>query len=431
MPKNDKPVPCVIIIGLNSIQGLQAARIFAARGIPVLAMTDDPKHFCCRTKVCREIIVTETRGAGFIDALEQRAAGFPEAPVLVPCQDESVLQLSRHRQRLAKNYRFLLPPPETVEWLMDKSRFYRKAEALGARVPFSVMVHGQDDFEHAVETIPFPCIVKPAARSATWSAGTLCKAFKVESAKELRRLYGQCRHWCAALVVQEWIPGSDEALFSCNVYFNADNEPLVTFVARKLRQWLPEVGESSLGQECRNDEVLSETLRLFKEIGFHGLGYLEFKQDRRSGRYVIMEANIGRPTGRSAIAEAGGVELLQTLYCDLTGQPLPRARQQQYTGVKWIHLTRDCASALHYCRSGALTLPGWWRSLRGEKAYAVFSWRDPAPFIGDLARAFRLLLSPKERQRRNRRDALKTSGEVEKIAALPFPVIGKEGGENR
>jgi predicted ATP-grasp superfamily ATP-dependent carboligase len=120
-----------------------------------------------------------------------------------------------------------------------------------------------------------------------------------------------------------------------------------------------------------------------------------------------MEANIGRPTGRSAIAEAGGVELLQTMYCDLSGQPLPLARQQQYTGVKWIHLTRDCASALHYWRNGALTLPGWWRSLRGKKVYAVFSWRDPAPFIGDLARAFRMLLSPRERQRRMEREEIK------------------------
>ena len=426
---NDKPF--VIIIGLNSLQGLQAARIFAARGIPVLAMTDDPGHFCCRTNVCREIIVSETRGPGFIDELERRAVDFSQPPVLVPCQDESVLQLSRQRQRLEKKYRFLLPPSEEVEALMDKTRFYRLAAAHGVVVPQSLMVHDQDEFERAAQSIPFPCIVKPSGRSPLWSASTIVKAFKVESEEELRHLYARCRHWCPALVVQEWIPGSDAELFSCNVYYNAAGEPLVTFVARKLRQWLPEVGESSLGQECRNDEVLHATLRFFQEIGFNGLGYLEFKRDRRNGRHVIMEANIGRPTGRSAIAEAGGVELLQTMYCDLVGLPLPLARQQQYTKVKWIHLTRDCASAFHYWRNGALTLPGWWRSLQGRKAYAVFSWRDPAPFIGDLGRALRLLLSPRERQRRNNREEVKKPELLKSTALHGIPALFPGTGEER
>ena len=40
------------------------------------------------------------------------------------------------------------------------------------------------------------------------------------------------------------------------------------------------------------------------------LGYVEAKRDVRTGRHYLIEPNIGRPTGRSAIAEAGGVELL-------------------------------------------------------------------------------------------------------------------------
>lgn len=433
MQKKDESAPCVIVIGLNSLQGLQTARIFARRGITVIAMTDEPSHFCCRTNVCKDIIVTETRGPGFIDELARRSGDFCESPVLIPCQDESVLQLSRHRQRLEKSYRFLLPAPHDLESLMDKSRFYRKAEALGGIVPQSMMVRDQNDFADAMERIPFPCIVKPSERSPEWSAKTIVKGFKVENPKELRQLYAECRNWCKVLVVQEWIPGSDADLFSCNVYVNAAGEPLVTFVARKLRQWLPEIGESSLGEECRNDEVRQETLRLFKETSLRGLGYLEFKRDRRSGRYVIMEANIGRPTGRSAIAEAGGVEFLLTMYSDLIGRPLPQARQQQYTSVKWIHLTRDCASALHYWRNGTLTLRGWWRSLQGRKVYAVFSWRDPAPFIGDLRRSLRLLLSPRERQRRNERDAVKRETLQRREGGMPalFSRIPKEGESER
>ena len=108
------------------------------------------------------------------------------------------------------------------------------------------------------------------------------------------------------------------------------------------------------------------------------------KRDQRTGKHYIIEPNIGRPTGRSAIAEAGGVELLYTKYCDLLALPLPPNREQKYIGTKWIYLRHDAQSALYYWWKGELTLADWWRSIRGRKWDAVFSWNDQAPFWYDL-----------------------------------------------
>lgn len=161
------------------------------------------------------------------------------------------------------------------------------------------------------------------------------------------------------------------------------------------------MGQSSLGEECRDDVVLAETLRLFQTVGFHGLAYLEIKRDQRTGEYFIVEPNIGRPTGRSAIAEAGGVELLYTMYCDALGRPLPSNRVQQYGGVKWINLRQDLRSAFYYWRKGELTFNQWRKSVRGPKTFAIFSWTDPYPFLGDLWRAARLFFNKEERGKRN------------------------------
>ena len=147
--------------------------------------------------------------------------------------------------------------------------------------------------------------------------------------------------------------------------------------------------------------MLQETLRLFQGISYRRLGYLEMKRDERSGEYFIIEPNIGRPTGRSAIAEAGGVELLYTMYCDSIGWPLPADREQQYTGIKWTHMRRDVQSAFYHWRYGSLTLRQWWQSWRGHKVYALFSWTDPGPFIGDLQRSVRLFLRADERRKRD------------------------------
>jgi predicted ATP-grasp superfamily ATP-dependent carboligase len=131
---------------------------------------------------------------------------------------------------------------------------------------------------------------------------------------------------------------------------------------------------------------------------------VEIKRDARSGQYFILEPNIGRPTGRSAIAEAGGVDLLYTMYCDALGWSLPQNVQQTYSDVKWIYLRRDLQSAMFHWQEGDLTLKEWWQSVRGRKTYALFSWNDPGPFFGDLHRAVRLYLQPAERRKRNYRD---------------------------
>lgn len=97
------------------------------------------------------------------------------------------------------------------------------------------------------------------------------------------------------------------------------------------------------------------------------------------------------------IVQAGGVELLYTLYCDVVGLPRPAKLAQKYERVKWIYLRKDIQSALYYWRSGELTLKEWWRSWQGQKRYALFSWRDPGPFLHDFRTVIRSFLSANER----------------------------------
>jgi D-aspartate ligase len=388
--------PYAIVIGLDCITGLQTARILAERHVPVIGIAKDVTHPCCRTKVCERIIQAQTGSEEFIRVLESFGPTLLQKAVLFPCTDMSVLLISRNRERLMNWYHVALPAPETVEMLMDKIRFYTYAQTQGLPIPGTFFLKTRADVEQAAEKLTFPCILKPPMKTPTWEKNTKAKVYKVNSAQELLELYDRCSRWAEVLMVQEWIEGGDANLYSCNCYFNANAEPLVTFIARKLRQWPPETGTSCLGEECRNDEVLQESIRLFKSVNYYGLGYVEMKRDQRTGKHYIIEPNIGRPTGRSAITEAGGVELLYTKYCDQVGWPLPANRVQQYKGVKWIYIRRDIQSAFYYWRRGELTLQDWWQSWRGRKGYAMFSWRDPVPFWADLLNAAGILVGKRK-----------------------------------
>jgi predicted ATP-grasp superfamily ATP-dependent carboligase len=155
----------------------------------------------------------------------------------------------------------------------------------------------------------------------------------------------------------------------------------VSFISQKLRQWYTENGDACLAEECRNDEVAGIVRDLLAGTGFNGIGSIEFKLDEESGKYYILEANVGRPVTRIGMTEAAGVPVLYTMYCDASGLPLPPDREQRYKGTKWISFHRDLQASWEYYRDGKLTIAGWLKSLYGVRSFAVLSLRDPTPFI--------------------------------------------------
>ena len=411
--------PAAVVVGLDSITGLQTARVLASRDVPVVGLARQTGHPACSTRACRRVVYADTWTDDLIASLLALGPSFDEPPVLFPCSDSSVLLLSEHREALAPGYRIVLPAPGVLEVLLDKARFHELAREKSWPLAPTHVLRERTDALLAAEVLRFPCVVKPAVKTLAWQAHTPAKVFRVTSRDELLACYDRCSRWTERLIAQEWIDGPDTSHFTCNAYFDADSRPVLTFVSQKLRQWPLEGGVACLSQECRNDEVLDETVRVFRSVGHRGLAYLEMKRDLRTGGHMIIEPNVGRPTGRSAAADAAGVELLFTQYCDAVGWPRPAARRQQYTSAKWVYFRRDLQAAVTQWRRGTLTLSGWAGSLRGCHADAMFSWRDPRPFLADAAVALRKALgqSPLRRRRLSRGDEPETSS----LATTPAP----------
>ena len=378
--------PAVVVLGLDCPTGLQAARVFAARGVSVIGIAADRRHPCTRTRSCRSIVGTRAHPDAMLDTLMTVGASLDEPAVLLPCTDQAVLCVSRHRDSLAPRYRLAVPTLETIELLLDKARFADFAAARGLPIPDTYVVRNLDGAKFAAHQVRYPCVLKPSVKSADWTEHVPWKAVVAESPPALVSAYERHARWAEAFVVQEWVEGEDDSHFTCDCYLNETGDALVTFTSQKLRQWPPGVGQGCLSVEARNPAVCEETLRVLRAAGHFGPGYVELKRDRQSGRHVIIEANVGRPTGRSAAAEKAGVELLMTMYCDLVGAPLPTQRTQTFRGTKWIHIRRDvqaCARLWLTGRTGLREILGSWR---GPMAFALFSWRDPVPFLADWLR---------------------------------------------
>lgn len=394
-PRPTGELPPAVLIGADSATGLQVARLLAARGVPVVGVVRDPGHWACRTRALHRVVALGPHQMGpepegLVLALRNEAL-FPPGCVLLPCTDQAVLALAAadgaDGAALATRHRLSRPDPAAVTALVDKASFALVAERCGVATPRAALVDAGTDLAAALAPLRLPWVVKPPVKSARWLAEAPQKALKIESGPgdDPAAAVAAALGWADQLLVQEWIDGPDSALVTCNAYIAPDGRADGAVVSAKLRQWPPHTGTASAAVTVDDPAVAATTVRLLQAVGFHGLGYVEFKRRAAGGSLVAIEANVGRPTGRSAMAEAAGVDLHWALYADLAGIDRPPLGPAA-PGVVWLHLRRDLQAGVRAWRRSELGPAGWVRSLRGPRVVeAVGRWRDPAPFLGDLA----------------------------------------------
>jgi len=375
--------PPALLLGSDSLTGLQIARLLWRRRIPVIGLADRPGSPYCRSRA-----FSRTLGPGTLDdpvpALEALAADHGARPVLLACSDEHARWLNEHRNLLARHADFLLPDADTLDRLSDKARFYRYGLEQGLALPETRIVKTPEELERAARELGFPLVVKPPRRSAAWRAASgVSRALLVDHADALRRLVPRLQPSVGELVLQQWIPGPTSLGRELCVCLDGRGELLAGVVLRKLRQWATGTGTGSLAEQVDDDEVLATGLHILRSAGYVGAGQLELKRDERDGRLYVIEMNAGRAALNFPLCEASGVEMTLTWYCASAGLPLPERRRVSRPGARWICWKRDLPAAFAAWRRGGLTLRQWRASLRGPRWSADVAADDPVPLLAD------------------------------------------------
>ncbi len=385
---NRRSGPPVVLIGLDTIVGLQTARTLHAHGIRVVAIAADRRHYCAVTRTVDEMIEAPTAGPGLLVALEALAARLPSGSPLLPCRDPSVRTISEHRHELG-HFEIRLPDHEVLIDLADKSRFAALAAGTGLHVPRSVTFEPGADVDSLVAALRFPLFVKPVERDDRWQDSGQEKAFEVADLAGLHDVLRVATRHAERFIIQERIPGPVTVQFTSNSVFGEDGAHLGTFTSQKLRQWPEATGSGCAGRAAIDSELRDLAVEFFTSVGMRGLAYLEAKRDERDGRLVMIEANIGRPTGRSALADRLGVDLLRAWYEDATGVAVEPVVEQPPSDATWVFLRADLQAGHRQWRRGELSLRDWFGTYRRARSYAVLGARDLRPVVADIRRVGR------------------------------------------
>lgn len=390
MPSLDPPI---VLLGSDCLTGLQMARILWRRSVCVIGVADDVHSHGGRS---RSVMRTEPAGVLRDDPgrwMESLSMELGTRPVVLACTDEFVWWLSDHRRVIERHADLLLPPAELLSRLGDKSRFYRFAMREGMDLPDTRFASSEADLVAATRDMRFPVYLKPPRRTREWMQATGDrKVLRIEDGTTLVRQGLALLPTVDELIVQAAVRGPDSNMYS--LYFCADRESrvLAALVARKLRQWPPEIGSGSLAVEVDEQRLREQGLAFMTKLGYVGIGSLQVKRDEIDGRFYLIEINAGRATLNLPLCEASGVAMAYTYHCAAAGLPLPPDRLVTRPGSKWICWRRDVASALTHLRRGDLTLTGWLRSLRGIGWSADIRFEDPLPFHADMVRLLARIL---------------------------------------
>jgi predicted ATP-grasp superfamily ATP-dependent carboligase len=339
------------VVDVGWVNGLAAIRSLGRAGIRVLAIDHRPSALGFRSKYAERLLSPdpfedEPRFVNFMRALGE--------VVVFPTHDDSLNAIAQY----ADDLRVLAPFPawDVLERVQSKRAQLEQAVAAGIDIP-------------VLDPKTFPVIVKPE-RSVEFKRRFRRQAFRCETPAELEEALAKTEEF--GPIVQELIPGGDDALYTVGSYLDADGRALGVFCGRKLRQTPPGIGTCRVGEAVWVEEVVDDALRLLAAFEYRGVSQVEFKRDPRDGRFKLMEIN-ARLWQWHGLASACGVDIPLIAYADLTGDTPPPV-QMNGNGKRW-----------------AITLLPGERPTPQRPPYvdAIFAADDPKPALVHLARVVR------------------------------------------
>jgi D-aspartate ligase len=339
------------------------------------------------------IYFSDYKSEQFIEELIDYGKKQETKPVLFSDDDHAILNIAQHQKELEPYFLFSFPDADMVTKLLDKQLFCDLIEQYDLPAPRSVTLSGVEELSKVTEAnLRFPCIIKPSFKQAWWGTefgdkvGAYQKAYKVESLDDLNAKYRQIAQVNPYVVVQEFIEGDENQIYSVNMFVNNDGLLRGYFIAQKLRTYPIKAGEGCYIVTVKDVEMTEMAYQIAKKMKLRGLLNIQFKRDKRTGRPVLLEIHT-RNSVWSYLGTAAGVNVAALYYRELTGQLHHRYYQYQ-PGVIFVFLEKDIKAFLQNLKVHQIGVGKWLKSYFRKLVIGGVIWSDPKPALMNLWFAF-------------------------------------------
>jgi predicted ATP-grasp superfamily ATP-dependent carboligase len=373
---------------------LAITRSLGRRGVSVLVGAERPVSLGSSSRYCDRHITypSPSRSPEAFDRFLQNLVEREHLDLIVPVSDVTTHLVARRHDALRRHAAVAAPPFDAFDAASNKWSLLQRAAQYGIAIPRTHFVDGLAGLQAQLARIDYPAVIKPARSRMRSDAGWLAGSVRyAHSERDLLCLYRTTAYLASyPSLIQEWIVGS-----GIGVFVLCDHGRLVTaFAHRRLREKPPSGGVSVLCESVAVDpDLCRQAMRLLGPLGWHGVAMVEFKQDSRTGRPVLIEIN-GRFWGSLQLAIDAGVDFPLLNSQLALGQP-PEVPPIYKVGLKsrWLlgdldhllirllHSSRDLPATMPSKRE---TLVDFLKFFAPALHYDVWRRDDPRPSFHEL-----------------------------------------------
>ena len=306
------------VVDVGWVNGLAAIRSLGRAGVRVLALDHRPSALGFRSRYAVPVVCPDPQDEqAFVSFLAELAQELEVPAPVFATHDEPLNAIARAAARLGDRFRYPFPPWEVLARIQNKRAQLEAAKQAGVAVPRTLAPGSAAEARAAADELGYPVLVKPSSTEG-FKRRFGRQAFRCGSRGDVERAYSEAEEY--EPLVQELVPGGDDALFSLGSYLAQDGKPLGLFCGRKLRQTPPGgIGTCRVGEAVWDEEVVDRGLTLLRALKYTGLSQVELKRDPRDGTLKLMEVN-PRLWQWHGLAAACGVDLPRIAYEDLVGE---------------------------------------------------------------------------------------------------------------
>lgn len=359
-------------------------RTMGRAGVPVHAVVEDRFTPVAFSRHVRSKFVWPTTGLEepplLADALLSIGRAVGARCVPVPTDDEAAVLLAEHSGRLAEC--FVLPPvpPGLPRVLAGKGSLHRLCAELGVSSPRTLAPANHDELVDMGRELGYPLVLK---NRDAWSRLHTPAVGGTTMVRDEQSLLA--RFPAGALppvVMQEYIPREQAEDWITHLYCGAGGTPRVVFTGLKLRSWPPHAGVTTRAVALHNPGLAELAGELCRRIGYSGTADLDWRFDRRDGRYKLVDFNPRTGAQFRLFENVHGIDVVRAMHLDLTGREVPAGPQAEDRMFVAGHLDLPSAAAwlLEEHR-----LPPALRPRRGTER-AWLSRDDPLPAAAEAIR---------------------------------------------
>ena len=370
--------PGVLLIGAD-FQAVGVARALAEEGIPVMLVETEAGiarySNAVSARVSKRDLLTADDSVSYLIKLAETRSLHGWSIFCV--NDETIEFLAKNHDELSSVYKLAVMPWDVTQRFYEKDQAGHAASQAGIPIPH---VYRSDSLEELLSSEPqFPLVLKPTFKKNYYDK-TNDKAILVKDRDSLIREYKSMNQLISTnqILAQEFLPGGTKNLFSFAAVFDGE-AVLAGLSSHRIRQHPMDFGHATtyaISQDIPELEQLA--VRFLKQIGYQGVAEVEFMFDERTQQYKFIEMN-GRFWGWHMLTRYAGLNYPATLYRMLNGTKTERVAPKINT--TWVRLLTDIPTVLREAVHGRMPLTKVLQSLSSHRTDAVWSWRDPAPFL--------------------------------------------------